>query len=131
MVSLIVLVSSGKGTFGYVNQLLNQNSFDKIYLICNPFSYEKFDIDSTKAVKLKYEEKKIEESFKKISEFLKKEIKDFEVALNIFSGTGIEHMALISAVLRAGLGVRFIYIEDKEIKEFEILEKPEEFYEDE
>ncbi|MCA9497463.1 MAG: hypothetical protein KC589_11070 [Nanoarchaeota archaeon] len=121
MVSLIAMLSSGKGTWGQVSSLINCAKWDKIYLICNDFAYENFDIDSSKALKLKIDEKNSLEMFDKLSNFFKKEIKDFEVAINISSGSGGEHMVLVSAILKSGLGIRFVYAENKELKEFELL----------
>ena len=36
---------------------------------------------------------------------------DTEVALNLSSGSGKEHMALLSAILKSGLGIRLITYE--------------------
>jgi hypothetical protein len=127
MTTLIALVSSGKGTFGYINKLVQKENWDKIILICNDFSYEKFSLNKQNVIKLKYDENNLENSFSKISNVLKNEVIDLEVALNLFSGNGNEHMALIWAVLRAGLGPHFVYLKDDELKEFEILERPEGF----
>lgn len=122
MTSLIAILSSGKGTWGQVNSLMKLEKWDKIYLICNDFAFENFDVDKNKCVKLRFDEKNPNESFNKLAKFFKKEVNDLEVALNISSGTGIEHMAVLSAVLKSGLGIRFVYADRDEIKEFEILE---------
>ena len=44
-------------------------------------------------------------------------INGMEVALNFVSGRGKEHMALVSAVLKLGLGVRFIALKPGGIEE--------------
>ena len=41
-------------------------------------------------------------------------IKDLEVAVNIVSGTGKEHMALLAAILKLGVGVRLVALENNE-----------------
>lgn len=122
MSTLIALLSSGKGTWAQVNALIKYTKWEKIYLICNDFAYETFEIDPSIATKLKFDEKHPNDAFPKLAKFFKKEIKDFEVALNLSSGTGQEHMMVTSAVLKAGLGLRFVYCEHSELKEFEILE---------
>jgi len=48
---------------------------------------------------------------------LKGKIKGTEVAINLVSGIGKEHMAIISAVLKLGVGVRFMAITAEGIKE--------------
>ncbi len=120
---LIALVSSGKGTWSQVSNLINNVEWDGVYLICNDFAYENFDINPNKALKLKFNEKDLQSSFDSLSKFFKKEINDFEVALNISSGTGMEHMVVLSAVLKSGLGIRFVYFEEGEVKEFELLDE--------
>ncbi len=123
MVTLIALVSSGKGTWSQVSSLINSAKWDKIYLICNEFAYNSFDINPNLALKLKFDENDIESMFQKLTKFFKGNIKDFEVCINLTSGTGQEHMAVLSAVLKSGLGIRFVYSKDKELKEYEILEE--------
>jgi hypothetical protein len=122
MVVLIALLSSGKGSWTYVNNLISSNDWDFVYLVCNGFSFENFSISKKNVLKLKFDEKNIVEGFDSLSNFFKKEIKDFEVALNLMSGNGMEHMALTNAVLKAGLGLRFVYLENNEVKEFVLLE---------
>ena len=123
MVSLVALLSSGKGSWAQVNSLIKAEKWDKIYLICNDYAFKNFNVDQNKAVKLFLNEKNPLDSLEKISEFFKKEVKDFEVALNLSSGTGLEHMAIVSALLKSGLGIRFVYPELDEVKEIEILDE--------
>ena len=56
---------------------------------------------------------------------LKGKIKGFEVAVNIDSGTGKEHTALITALLKLGLAFRFVLLENDKIKD---LSGNEEFF---
>lgn len=123
MTKLVALLSSGKGTWAQVNSLIKNGKWEHVYLISNEFGYENFTVDNSKVTKLKFDEKKPVETIAKVTDFLKKEIKDFEVALNLSSGTGVEHMAIVSSVLKAGLGIRFVYCDYDEIKEFEILDE--------
>ena len=124
MTTLIISVSSGKGTWSQVSSLINAHNWEKVIVICNEFSYDKFEISPSKALKLKLDEKNPQDSVKNLSNVLTKEVKDLEVALNISSGQGFEHMILLTAILRAGLGPRFIYYENKEIKELELFDGP-------
>lgn len=122
MAYLIALLSSGKGTWAQVNSIMKSTEWEKIYLVCNDFAYTNFEVDPTIATKLKFDEKYPNKAFPILAKFFKKEIKGFEVALNLSSGTGAEHMMVTSAVLKAGLGLRFVYFDMNELKEFEILE---------
>ncbi|MFW5705129.1 MAG: hypothetical protein ACOCXG_04785 [Nanoarchaeota archaeon] len=124
MTCLIALISSGKGTWKQVLTLLNSAKWDKVFLICNEFSYDNFDINPSKALKLKIDTKKLEKSVKTLGDFLKKEVNDLEIAVNLSSGDGMEHMAIVSSVLRAGLGIRFVYPDTVgDVKEFEIFDQ--------
>lgn len=124
MTSLIAMLSSGKGTWGQVNNLIKIGEWERVYLICNEFSYENFEVNSQKIIKLKIDENKPQKNIDILSKFFKKEIKDFEVAINLVSGSGLEHMALLSAILKAGLGMRFVYVYNNEINEMKIFEGP-------
>jgi len=123
MSTLIACMSSGKGTWGEVNSIIKNGNWDTIYLICSKFAYENFEISPSVALKLKFDEKNPQKSFEALSKFFKKSVKDFEVALNLTSGSGIEHMTILSSVLKSGLGVRFVYFHMNDIKEFEILDE--------
>lgn len=123
MTTLIAVLSSGKGTWGEVQNIISSTKWDKIYLLCNDFAYKNFEISPNIAIKLNYDENKLNEAFQKLTKFFKKEIKDFEIALSISSGTGREHIAIISSILKSGLGIRYVFYEDKELKEYELLDE--------
>ena len=124
MANLIALLSSGKGTWGQVNSLLKVEKWDHIYLLCNNYAYENFECDPQTVTKLILDENKIVESMNKLGKFFRTQIKDIDIALNLSSGTGMEHMAVVSAVLKAGLGIKFVYADYDELKEFNILDLP-------
>ena len=102
---LIALISSGKGTWGQVAGVINREDWDSITLIGDNFAkqfttekdFEFIEVGSSRLSELK------EEIHKK----LQGKIKGTEVALSIASGTGKEHMALISALLSLPVGIRF------------------------
>ena len=48
---------------------------------------------------------------------LKEKISGIEVGLNIVSGSGKEHMALISALLKLGIGIRLVALTSNGVKE--------------
>ena len=124
MVSLITLISSGKGTWGHVNTLIKAQNWDKVYVLCNSFGYEKFEVSNPqKIIKLKFNENHPEEIIPKLSKFFKKEICDLQVAVNLTSGTGLEHMALLTAILKSGLALRFVHVKQGLFEEFDLLEE--------
>ena len=102
---LVALLGSGKGTWGQTAGVIKRGEWDKIILIGDNFAkqfksekdFEFIEINSSRIMDLKNE----------IHKKLKGKIKGTEVALTIASGTGREHMALISALLTLPVGIRF------------------------
>jgi len=110
---LVALVGSDKENLGQITALLNRGDWDKTILVKNKDSEfpsgksEIIDIDSSKPLtELK------DELVKK----LKEKVKGFEVSLSIASGTGKEHMALISALLSIPVGIRLVVYTKEGIK---------------
>lgn len=102
---LVALLSSGKGTWGQVSGLVKQGEWDNIILIGNDFA-KKFNVEKEHEF-IEIKESSLVDIKKEILEKLKNKIKGTEVALSIASGSGKEHMALISALLSIPVGVRF------------------------
>ena len=125
MATLIALLSSGKGTWGHVNALLQVEKWDKIILFCNEFAYKEFDVKNQEVLKLQIDERKPQEYIDKIATTLRKNVKDLEVALNLVSGSGYEHMIVIGGIIKAGLGFRLVACEHKELIEYKLYETPE------
>jgi hypothetical protein len=102
---LIAILSSGKGTWGQVSGLVNRGEWDNIILLGNDFA-RKFTVEK-KHEFIEIREGTITKLKQEILDKLKNKIKGTEVALSIASGTGKEHMALISALLSIPVGIRF------------------------
>lgn len=105
MMELVALLSSGEGTWGQVAGVIKKGEWEKVIVIGNEsakkFSVEKpFEFIETK-------ESAITELKEEIKKKLNGKIRGTEVALTIASGSGKEHMALISALLNLPVGIRF------------------------
>lgn len=108
---LIALLSSGKGTWGHVSRLLT--SYDTVHLLTNDFGSETFKpqegvtlhnvLGGVDAVIIK---KRIIDTLKPILS------SELEVDVNIASGSGIEHMALIAALFELGVGFKLVYADE-------------------
>ncbi len=103
---LVALLSSGKGTWAQVAGLVNRGEWDSIILIGSEFA-EKFNLDKKHDFIKVDTNQNLKELKDDLVNKLKNKIKGTEVALSIASGTGKEHMALISALLNIPAGVRF------------------------
>ena len=114
---LLACLSTGKGTWGHVNRLINEGDFDKVILITNEQGKENFrKNDKNELISLNLSQG-IRELRDEIIKILKEKIKEPEVAVNIISGTGKEHTALISALLKSGIGMRFLALTKDGIEE--------------
>ena len=108
MTTLIANLSTGKGTWGHVGRLITENEWDNIILITNDFGVEKFSNEKPFQTIVINNRSPVVEMEKIITEKLKEMLKDHEVALNLTSGTGAEHMAILSAVMKTGAGFRLV-----------------------
>lgn len=101
----VALLSSGKGSWAQVSGLIREGEWDNIILIGDSFA-KKFTTDKEHEF-IEIKENNLVDTKQDILEKLKNKFKGTEVALSIASGTGKEHMALISALLSIPVGIRF------------------------
>ena len=102
---LIALLSSGKGTWGHVAGLL-RGEWDKVILIGDNYARD-FDPGREAEFVSINADAPLRELKEEISKKLKDRISGMEVALSIASGTGKEHMAIISALIDMPVGIKF------------------------
>tara|TARA_Y100000310_G_scaffold328469_1_gene396639 strand:+ start:1045 stop:1392 length:348 start_codon:yes stop_codon:yes gene_type:complete len=107
MTDLIACLTTGKGTWGAVNAVMQAENWKRTFLITNEFGKENFKgnaelivVDTKKSLK---------DLSQEIYSALHKQNLDLEVAVNMQSGSGNEHMALLAALLKLGVGIRLVY----------------------
>jgi hypothetical protein len=105
MPTLIACLSTGKGTWSQVSKLIEDPQFEKIVLLTNEFGKENFTKNDKTELIVIDQNKEIKELQEEVQSKLKDLITDTEVSLNLISGTGKEHMALLSSLLKLGLGI--------------------------
>jgi hypothetical protein len=116
MADLIAVLSTGKGTWGHVNGLINGEEWDKIYLLTNDFGKDTFKAnEKTELIVLNFNGK-VEDLTKEIQDKLKDKVSG-EVGVNFISGAGKEHMALVSALMKLGIGFRLMVSGMEGVKE--------------
>jgi hypothetical protein len=98
-------------------RLIKEESWGNVFLITNEFGKEKFKAEDNVQLIVVDFKKPVFELIKDIKEQLKGRIKGMEVAVNLISGTGKEHMAIMSALLKLGLAIRFVAISESGIRE--------------
>ena len=116
MTDLIASLTTGKGTWTEVSKIIESEQWENIFLIANEFAIKNFS--SKKKVNFIVINEKKPSYFivKDITKQLQGKINGFEVALNLCSGTGKEHMAVMAALLKLGLALRFVTIENNQLK---------------
>jgi hypothetical protein len=108
---LVALLSFGKGTWGQVSGLISAGQWEKVILVGEDYARQKFSVEDSKC-EIEFVTADFNKSVATIVDDLtaklKPKIKGVEVALSIASGEGKEHMALISALLRVPVGIKFV-----------------------
>ncbi len=111
MTDLIAALSTGKGTWAHVSALIKSEQWENIYLITNSFGKEKFSSEREVKLIVLEDDLSLEEMKDRIISQLKDKLK-LDVAVNIISGSGKEHMAILSALINLGVGLRFVIEKD-------------------
>ena len=106
MAQLVALLSSGKGSWNHVAKLTNH--FDETILITNKFGAENYSSQGTTQMVLCDLDAPVHVLEDQFLKQLRPLLKGVDVALNMVSGSGNEHMALLSALLKLGLGIRLV-----------------------
>ena len=103
---LVALLSTGQGTWAQVSGLMKFGEWDKVFIIGDEFA-KKF----THEKKFEFIKADLSANLTDLKEELSKKLQNkfqgMEVALSIASGSGKEHMALMSALINLPVGIRF------------------------
>ena len=115
MTTLVACISSGAGTVAHVGKVISDENWEKVILIA---TNETKDFKSPKPAEIIVinPSKTLPEITEDIKNALKGKV-DFEVGVNFISGSGKEHMALISALMKLGAGIRLVALTKEGIKE--------------
>ncbi len=114
----MAFLSTGKGTWGHVSRLMNDDKWEKVFLLTNEYGENNFQPDKECVELIRVDEYKgIRELEEEILEKLKERIKSTEVAVNFVSGSGREHMALIGALIKLGVGFRLVALTQDGVEE--------------
>jgi len=116
MTDLIASLTTGKGTWTEVIKIIDSEDWENIFLIANEFAIKNFQCKKQVNFVVINENKPSYAMVNDIIKQLKGKINGLEVALNISSGTGKEHMAIMAALLKLGLALRFVTIESNGLK---------------
>jgi len=114
MTSLIASLGNEKATIAHVAELIKRENWEKIILV----SENKQGAIPQKP-NIEYMIINPNNMLSELAEDIRKRIKidDIEVALNLISGSGKINMAILSALLKLGLGIRLVALTKEGIKE--------------
>ncbi|MBS3065869.1 hypothetical protein J4229_02365 [Candidatus Pacearchaeota archaeon] len=104
---LIAFLGNDKENWGQVNALINRGEWEKVILVKNKNSDGFSSSKECESVSVN-SERTLVELKKDIMEKLNGKLGELEVALSLASGSGKEHMALISALLSMPVGIRLV-----------------------
>ena len=117
MTDLVACLSSGEKSWGHVARLIKEKDWRKVFLITNDFGKNNFKAEKQVEFIVVDFQKPVFLLIEDIRKGLNGKIADLEVALNIVSGNGKEHMAILSALLKLGVGVRLMAVTKDGVRE--------------
>ena len=117
MTDLVACLSSGEKSWVHVSRLMKEQDWSKIFLITNDFGRKNFKAEKNAEFIVVDFQKPVFELIDDLRKGLKGKISDLEVALNIVSGSGKEHMAILSALLKIGVGIRLMAVTKEGVRE--------------
>ena len=117
MTDLIACLSSGEKSWRHVARLIKEQDWKKVFLIADDYGKKNFKTEKNVEFIVVDMQKPVFDLIEDIKKGLKGKITDLEVALNIVSGSGKEHMAILSALLKLGVGVRLMAVTKDGVRE--------------
>ena len=115
MSNLVANLSTGKGTWTEIIKLINSENWENVFLITNKFGKDNFKHERAEFILIK--EDSILKMSDQITKALRRKLGFNDVAVNFISGNGKEHMALLSALLKMGVGIRFVTLDNNQMIE--------------
>ena len=110
MTDLIACISSEEKSWAHVARLISGEEWKNVFIITNEIGKNNFKAEKKIKFIVVDFQKPVFELIEDIKQEIKGKITDFEVALNIVSGSGKEHMAILSALLKLGIGIRLMAV---------------------
>jgi len=108
MTDLVAVVSAGVGTAKHVERVACEMNWGKVLIIMPTSSEAPFPLRANMEIVKADFSQPMGSVVENLVTRLKPKISGTEVGLNMISGDGKEHMAVLSAVLKCGVGFRLI-----------------------
>ena len=117
MTDLVACLSAGEKSWAHVLRLANDADWKNVFLVTNDFGRNNFRTERAVEFIVVDFQKPVFELIEDIKKGLKGKVTDLEIALNLVSGTGKEHMAILSALLKLGVGIRLMAVTKDGVRE--------------
>ena len=117
MTDLVACLSSEEKSWAHVARLIKEQDWKKVFVITDNSGKNNFKAEKNVEFVVVDFQKPVFELIEGIKKGLNGKITDLEVALNIVSGNGKEHMAILSALLKLGVGVRLMAVTKDGVRE--------------
>jgi len=108
----LVLCLSDEKSLSHLKRLAKEGEWERVFVITNDSCRKNLGNgfgDKPHFICVDFS-KPVAELIEDIEKNIKGRFSDFEVALNIVSGSGKEHMAILAALLRTGVGIRLVAV---------------------
>ena len=117
MTDLVACLSSGEKSWSHIERLINEQDWSNVIVITNDFGSKNFKPSKEVDFVVVDFQKPVFELILDIQKGMKGKLNDLEVALNLVSGNGKEHMAILSALVKSGLGIRLMAVTKDGVRE--------------
>ena len=117
MTDLVACISPGEKSWAHVQRLIKDKDWKGIFIVTNDFGKSNFKTDKKVNFVVVDFQKPVSQLIEDIKKGLQNKFTDLEVAVNIVSGNGKEHMAIISALLKLGVGIRLMAVTKDGVRE--------------
>ncbi len=116
MTDIVITLGSGKGTWTYLVELIKRENWTNVIVVTNAFGAENFTVEGKQLTFVIIDDRK---KMRLLVEDILPQLKlsGTTVALNMVSGEGKLHMAVLASILKTGLGVRLVGIKDYKVTE--------------
>jgi hypothetical protein len=101
----------------HILELVEKNEWENVFVLTNEKMIDSVDFSCEVNMVIINSRQSTEDLIGDITGFLKGNLKGLEVAVNLFSGTGKEHMAIIASILKMGFGMRLVKHGESGVKE--------------
>ena len=109
MTSLVASIGDDQASWGQIRRLIKEQEWEHVYLIGGEGA-KSFTADRSFDLMLIDQKKPVKDLILEIDGHLSGKLSFTDVGVNLVSGSGKEHMAILAALLKLGVGIRLVAI---------------------